>query len=111
MRAVTEIPRGWVKVAIVTAVVLGSLAVLINIVVGRAEPILRGRVVETLNARFGGRVELESLHVSVLRGLEVRGDRLRIYPPDGIAAAGAKAPLIAVRHFSFHSGIFGLFLR
>ncbi|MFL6546740.1 MAG: hypothetical protein ACJ8LM_16380, partial [Candidatus Udaeobacter sp.] len=61
--------------------------------------------------RFKSRVELDALNVSVFRGLEVSGDRLRIYPPDAVVAAGASAPLIALDHFTFHSGLFGLIFK
>ena len=37
----------------------------------RAEPILKGRVIETLRARFDSRVELDSLEVSLIKGLAV----------------------------------------
>ena len=77
----------------------------------RAGPILKARITETLSARFNGRVELDSLNVSVLHGLEVSGDRLRIYPPDDVVAAGASQPLIALEHFSFHAGMIGLLLE
>lgn len=90
---------------------MAALAVVVNVMIRRAGPILKGRVVETLSARFKSRVELNSLDVSVLRGLEVSGEGLRIYPPDGVVAAGANQPLIAIDHFSFHSGITGLFLE
>ena len=80
-------------------------------VLNRAGPILKGRIEETLTARFDSRVELDGLNVSILRGLEVSGDGLRIYPPDSVIAAGAGRPLIAVAHFSFHSGIAGLFVK
>lgn len=66
---------------------------------------------ETLSTRFDSRVELDTLNVSVLRGLEVSGDGLRIYPPNSVVAAGAKQPLIAIEHFSFHSGLIGLFVK
>lgn len=75
----------------------------------RADPILRGRVIETLRTRFDSRVELNAFHVSVLKGLEVSGDGLRIYPPDELMAAGAKNPLIELGHFSFHVNVAGLF--
>ncbi|WP_222597513.1 hypothetical protein [Edaphobacter albus] len=77
----------------------------------RAEPILRGRIVETLSTRFDSRVEMEGFHVSVLKGLEVSGDGLRIYPPDDVVAAGASAPLIALKHFAFRANVTGLFLK
>jgi hypothetical protein len=87
------------------------LAVIAELMIHRAGPILKRRVTETLSSRFNSRVELDSLNVSVLRGLEVSGDRLRIYPPDIVVAAGATQPLIALEHFSFHSGLMGLFVE
>jgi hypothetical protein len=87
------------------------LVVIAELMIHRAGPILKRRVTETLSSRFNGRVELDSLNVSVLRGLEVSGDRLRIYPPDIVVAAGAAQPLIALEHFSFHSGLMGLFVE
>ncbi len=77
----------------------------------RAEPILKGRVIETLTTRFESRVEMDDFHVSPLKGLEVSGDGLRIYPPDDVVAAGAKDPLISLEHFSFHANLAGLFLK
>ena len=77
----------------------------------RAGPILKGRVIETLSTRFDSRVDLDVLNVSVLRGLEINGDRLKIFPPDAVVAAGAKQPLIAIDHFSFHSGFIGLVFK
>src|SRR5205823_9937366 len=82
-----------------------------EVVIHNAGPILKGRVIETLSTRFNSRVELDGLNVSVLRGLEVSGDRLRIYPPEDVVAAGVKQPLIALEHFSFHSGLVGLFFK
>ena len=81
------------------------LAVVAVVAIRRAGPILKGRITETLSARLQGRVELGDLDVFVLRGLEVSGERLLIYAP------GASEPLITVDHFSFHSGLLGLFQR
>jgi hypothetical protein len=94
--------------SLVTAI---SLVIVGAVMIHLAGPILKGRIIETLSTRFNSRVELDSLNVSVLRGLEVFGDRLRIYPPNAVVAAGVKRPLIAVEHFSFHSGLIGLFLK
>lgn len=77
----------------------------------RAGPILKGRVEETLRARFNSRVEIGNMDVSLLRGIEVSGYHLRIYPPNNVVAAGAAQPLIAVDSFSFHSGLTGLFIE
>lgn len=48
-------------------------------VITRAQPILRARVIETLSNRFRSKVELATLNVSVFRGLEVSGTGLKIY--------------------------------
>ena len=87
------------------------LVVIAELMIHRAGPILRRRFTEILSSLFNSRVELDSQNVSVLRGLEVSGDRLRIYPPDIVVAAGATQPLIALEHFSFHSGLMGLFVE
>src|SRR6266436_2517487 len=83
----------WVAVASVS--VLLALLAVAETMIHRAGPILKGRVVETLSAQFNSRVELDNLSVSVLRGLEVSGDHLRIYAPDSVVTAGATQPLIA----------------
>ena len=101
----------WFKVGIAAAIVFVVSVIVVEVVVRQAAPILQGRIVETLSTHFKSRVELTNLRVSVLRGLEVSGDGLKIYPPDSVMAAGAKDPLIALEHFSFHSGIIGLFFK
>jgi AsmA-like C-terminal region len=100
---------GWVLISLLIAVI--ALAVIGEIVVHRAMPILKGRVIETLSARFNSRVEMDGFSVSVLKGLEVSGDGLRIYPEDEVVAAGAKDPLIVLGHFSFHANLLGLFVK
>jgi len=77
----------------------------------RANPILKGRVVETLRARFGSDVQLDSLQVSITHGVEVSGSGLRIYPPDELRAAGDNDPVIAVRYFDFRASIAGLIFK
>ncbi len=101
----------WKWIGISSLILILVLVVVGEVMIHRAGPILKGRVTETLSARFDSRVELESLNVSVLGGLEVSGDHLRIYPPDTVVAAGASQPLIALEHFSFHSGVLGLFIK
>src|SRR5580658_10116767 len=100
---------GWIAVSLLIAVIV--LAVIGEIAVHRAMPILKGRVIETLSTRFNSRVEMDGFSVSVLKGLEVSGDGLRIYPVEEVVAAGAREPLIAVRHFSFHANLMGLFVK
>lgn len=89
----------------VTFVVVGA------VMLKRAGPILKGRIVETLSAKFESRVELDDFQVSILRGLEASGRGLRIFPTDKVMAAGAKQPLIALKEFQFHSGFIGLFFK
>ena len=100
---------GWIAVSGLLAVIV--LVVVADVMLHRAGPILKGRVIETLSTRFRSRVELDKLQVSVLRGLEVSGDGLRIFPPDDVVAAGATEPLISLKHFSFHAPLQGLFLK
>jgi len=101
----------WAWVAIALVAIVLALAIVLDVMIHRAVPILKGRITETLSARFNSRVELDGVNVSVLPGLEVSGDRLRIYPPDDVVAAGATQPLIALEHFSFHAGLTGLLLE
>jgi hypothetical protein len=94
----------------------GLLAVIVlafvgEVMVHRAAPILKGRVLETLRTRFNSRVELDGFEVSVLKGLAIEGNGLRIYSPEEVVAAGATKPLIAIRHFTFHTNLAGLFLK
>jgi hypothetical protein len=95
----------------ITLVSVAVLAVVAEVMLKRAEPILKGRVIETLSARFDSHVELDDLQVSVVRGLAVTGKGLRIFAPDDVVAAGAKDPIIAVQEFDFRAGLIGLFLK
>lgn len=101
----------WLAIGFGLLVVFVALAVTASVLIHRAGPILKGRVEETLSTRFNSRVTLETLDVSVLRGLEVSGAHLLIYPPDAVVAAGATQPLISVGQFQFHSGLMGLFFK
>jgi hypothetical protein len=99
----------WIFASLLIAVVV--LAVIGEVMVGRAVPILKGRVIETLSTRFNSRVEMAGLDVSVVKGLEVSGNGLRIFPEDEVVAAGATEPLIALGRFSFHANLAGLFVK
>jgi hypothetical protein len=100
---------GWIFVSLLLAIIV--LATIAEVMMHRAAPILKGRVIETLSTRFKSRVEMDGFAVSVLKGLEVSGDGLRIYPPDDVVAAGATQPLIELKHFSFHANLLGLFVK
>jgi hypothetical protein len=91
----------WIVASLLIAVVV--LGVIGEVMVRRAAPILKGRVIETLGTRFNSRVELDGFDVSLVKGLEVSGNDLRIYPEDEVVAAGATKPLIVLGRFSFHA--------
>jgi hypothetical protein len=82
-----------------------------RVVIHRAEPILKGRVVQTLQQRFQSKVELDEFDVSVDHGIEATGKGLRIYAPADVVAAGATAPIISIASFDFHAGLMGLFIK
>ncbi|MDE1177641.1 MAG: hypothetical protein PW789_13705 [Edaphobacter sp.] len=99
----------WISISLLIAVIV--VATIAQIMFYRSGPILKGRVIETLSTRFDSRVELDNFEVSVVKGFEVSGDGLKIYPPDDVVEAGAKDPLISLDHFSFHANLMGLFLK
>jgi AsmA-like C-terminal region len=96
---------------------IGALAVVLTvaitvaaIMVARAKPILRGYVIETLSAKFKSRVELDSFHVSLIKGLQVSGNGLRLFgEQDPNNHEPGFQPLISVTDFWFHMGILDLF--
>jgi len=111
--------RKWVLWMIGIAVALGVifLAVLAW-VAHNAEPILKQRVIANLEQRFQTHVELDELHISVFKGLQVSGGGLRIDQPApdqlvsdqpandaDVHARPSAAPLIYVRSFSFRTGV------
>ncbi len=97
-------------IGVIGCIFLASAAVFVRFVIARAEPILRARVIETLSNRFKSKVELASLDVSVVKGLEVSGTGLKIF---GTTDPNPYAPgfqaLISLPEFHFHAGLRGLF--
>src|SRR5208282_4649324 len=94
---------GAALVGVVAAAVLG-------IAVYRAQPTLRRSVMETLQAKFKSKVELDAFSVSLLRGLEVSGAGLRIFgETDPNSYEPGFQPIINVAEFRFHMGIRDLF--
>ena len=90
---------------------IGALAVGVilfvagDLLLSRATPILRARLVASLSARFHGRVVVGPFHVSLLHGFEVSGQDLAIYPENDISPL----PLFSVGHFTFRTGYRSLF--
>jgi hypothetical protein len=96
----------------IVAIVLVSAAILVvvaTILVSHAEPILRARVIETLSTRFKSKVELDGFHVSLLRGLQVSGEGLRLFGEfDPNNHEPGIQPLISVAQFRFRTGVMAL---
>jgi len=103
--------RVWWWIGAGLLVCLLTLLVVGEVMVRRAGPILRGRVVETLQTRFHSRVELDYFDVSLLHGFAVTGSGLRIYSQDDVVTAGANDPLITVGQFEFHTPLRSLFVK
>jgi hypothetical protein len=98
----------------VGGVVLGLLvvsAVVVAYVVRHAEPILRKRVIASLEERFDSPVELDALHISVVQGLEVTGEGLKVaYLGDlDKTRTWDEPPMLTVRRFTFRTGLRELF--
>ncbi len=101
----------WTWIVLCLLIAVAVLGVIGEVMLHRAMPILKGRVIETLSTRFNSQVELDGFDVSLVKGLEVSGRGLRIFPEDEVVAAGATEPLIALAHFSFHADWMGLFKK
>ncbi len=96
-----------------------AAGVVVEYVVHHAEPIVRRRVIASLQQRFNSPVELDALHISVFKGLQVTGEGLRILRiagperPDAqeksMGGAGGAAPMLSVKSFEFHAGVRELF--
>jgi len=80
-------------------------------VLAHAGPIVKGRVIETLRARFDSEVQLDSLQVGIVRGLEVSGSGLRIFPQDKQRTTSSDQPLISIKEFQFRASLVGLFFK
>jgi hypothetical protein len=90
------------RVILISIFSIAGCLVITGLIVGdiflhHAGPILKARVVDTLSTRFDSRVELDKFQVSLIKGLQVSGSGLRLFP-NHLAING---PLIAIDHFSF----------
>jgi len=96
--------RGWVRgVGVVLACGMMGLGAAGWYVARHAEPILKKKVVETLEARFHSPVELDGLSISVAKGLEVQGTGLRILSLVGADEAQGSTPMVSVQSFTFRT--------
>jgi hypothetical protein len=100
----------WRLIGIIACLVLAGAGIAARLVIQRAQPILRARVIETLTNRFKSKVELATLSVSLIQGLEVSGSGLRIYgPTDPNPYAPGVQAVISLQEFHFRTGIRNLF--
>lgn len=99
----------WRWIAAFVLVLLAGGVLALQYLRSHAEPILRARVVETLTARFQGKVELSDFHVSIADGLEVSGAGLKIFgrTDPNIHEPGIQ-PLIGIEEFRFQTGLLNL---
>jgi hypothetical protein len=97
----------WVVGIAVLFVVIATAS---GLIISRAEPILRARVIETLSTKFKSKVELDAFHVSLFKRFQVSGEGLRIFGrEDPNNHVPGLQPLIAVGEFRFRTGVLDLF--
>jgi hypothetical protein len=108
-----QIPRWLVLIVglvFLSVVVAGAV---IAYVLHNAEPILKQRVIATLEDRFKSPVQLDELHISLLQGLQVSGSGLRIFYFGENDKPGSRAddvaPMLVVNNFEFRTGLMELF--
>jgi hypothetical protein len=100
----------WKWIGIAVLIILAGAVVAVRLVIARAEPILKARVIETLSNRFQSKVELASFHVSLANGIEVSGGGLKIFgKTDPNPYEPGVQPLIAVQEFRFQTALPSLF--
>ncbi len=101
-----RVPRWVVWMIGIALAVVAAAGVAVEYVVHNAEPILRRRVIATLEQRFHSPVELDALHISVFKGLQVSGSGLRIRDIAGSGTQPADGPpMVSVNSFEFRTGI------
>jgi hypothetical protein len=100
----------WKWIGIVALVLLVGAGVAGRLVIARAQPILRTRVIETLSNRFNSKVELTNLDVSVVNGIEVSGSGLKVFgTTDPNPYEPGVQALIGVQDFRFQTSLLNLF--
>jgi hypothetical protein len=98
----------WLGIGLL--ILLAGAVVVVRMVIARAEPIVKQRVIDTLSARFQSKVELDNFEVSVSHGIEVFGGGLKIFgATDPNPHEPGVQPLISIGEFRFGSSIRSLF--
>ena len=86
---------------VICSVALAAFAGLVvagDILLHRSGPMIKAKVIETLSARYDSRVELDKFQVSMVKGFEVSGTGLRLYPNH----LNLADPMLEAKSFSFH---------
>jgi hypothetical protein len=99
----------WRWIGAIAIIAFTAMVVVALFIRSHAEPIIRARVIETLQSRFHSPVELRAFHVWVADGLEVSGEGLKIFgeTDPNIHEPGFQ-PLILIEEFHFHTGFLSL---
>lgn len=101
-----RLSRRWKWFLGISIGILALVTISVRIVIIRAEPILRTRVVETLSARFKSRVDLSELHVWIENGINVEGKGLKVFgATDPNPSERGVQPLIEVGSFHFQTAL------
>jgi len=102
--------RRWRWIAGFLLILVAASVVCVRLVIARAQPILRARLIETLSARFKSRVELADLNVWVADGVHVEGKGLRIFgTTDPNPWEPGVQPLLEIGEFRFQTSLRSLF--
>jgi hypothetical protein len=105
-----RVSRRWRWIIGIAVLFLIIVVACVSLIVRRAEPILRTRVIETLSARFRSRVELASLHVFIANGVHVSGSGLQIYgATDPNPYQPGVQPILLIQQFQFSTPLRDLF--
>jgi hypothetical protein len=100
----------WRWIAVAAVICLVGAGVAVRLVIDRAQPIIRTRVITTLSNRFNSNVELANFQISMGNGIEVSGDGLKLFgKEDPNPYEPGIQPLISIREFRFHTTLRSLF--
>jgi hypothetical protein len=103
-RSRRRLPRWLAGVGLGVVVVLTLLGMAAEYVMRNAEPILRRRVIASLEERFRSPVELDELHISMAQGVQVSGSGLRVMSIVG-ADIDRGEPMLTVKSFAFRTRV------
>ncbi len=95
--------RLWTILAFVLLGAGVAFLVTVEVLVHRAAPIVRARVIHTLSTRFDSRVDLPELDISVWKGLEATGKGLKLYPRALNTDSDHDQTIFSVGEFSFRT--------